>query len=188
MKIFLLGIAILILFTPHSHAQEMINEETTSPAGTMTAEMKKIDYNLAYPGILPDHPLYFIKALRDRVVSSLITDPLKKSEFSLLQADKRLGAGASLVDKNKDELAVTTISKGANYFDSAVSNIRAAHQQKSDIKPLLERLLASSQKHTVVLEDLEKKIDKRYQKGIQHEKERILQYKKDIENIQKSLN
>src|SRR5690242_14285884 len=48
------------------------------------------DYTMPYPGLLPDSPLYSLKVFRDRVISFFISDPLKRSSFDLLQADKRL--------------------------------------------------------------------------------------------------
>src|SRR5260370_38981843 len=70
-------------------------------------DSSKMDYQLPYPGILPDNPLYELNALRDRIYGFLISDPLKKSEFDLLQADKRLAVGISLFNKGKKELAET---------------------------------------------------------------------------------
>src|SRR3989338_6920091 len=75
------------------------------------------DYQLPYPGILPDNPLYNLKTLRDKVWSFLISNPSKKAEFDLLQADKRLSVAIALFDLKKYDLAEATISKGENYFE-----------------------------------------------------------------------
>src|SRR3989344_6947435 len=74
-------------------------------------ESAKIEYYLAYPGILPDHPLYKLKVLRDKITPLLIQDPLKKADFYLLQSDKGILATAMLVDKNKIDLAQDTAFK-----------------------------------------------------------------------------
>lgn len=81
---------------------------------------EEIEYTLPYPGILPDHTLYKLKALRDAILEKLISDPLKKMEFYVLQADKRLGMGMQLVDKEKAQLAESTISKGEKYMEKAI--------------------------------------------------------------------
>ena len=47
-----------------------------------------IEYVLPYPGILPTHPLYFLKIVRDRIIELLISDRVNKAEFYILQADK----------------------------------------------------------------------------------------------------
>ena len=92
-----------------SYAQTPVASPSPSPI---------IDYPLPYPGILPDNPLYLMKALRDRVVSIVISDPLKKAQFDLLMADVRLNAAQYLFAKGEEKysLAETTISKGENYF------------------------------------------------------------------------
>ena len=66
-----------------------------------------VDYELPYPGLLPDNPLYPIKVFRDKVVSFFITDAQKQATFDLLQADKRVAAGEYLLqekDESKDSL------------------------------------------------------------------------------------
>ena len=39
----------------------------------------KVLYNLPYPGLTPDNPLYFIKAVRDRIIDISTRDTLKKA-------------------------------------------------------------------------------------------------------------
>src|SRR5690348_4919601 len=73
-----------------------------------------INYTLPYAGLLPDNPLYIFKAIPDKIVSILISDPKNKAEFDLLQADKRLSAAFALSKEHpaNGQLVVTTISKG----------------------------------------------------------------------------
>lgn len=97
-------------------------------------------YDMPYPGMLPDNPLYFLKAFRDRVVSILISDPLKKAEFDLLNSDKRLSSGITLLNEGKNTIAVTTISKSNNYFDEAVGQLDRARQIKEDTQPLKNKM------------------------------------------------
>ena len=59
-----------------------VTQQTATQAGNvqMTTETT-VKYELPYPGILPDNPLYFLKQIRDWIMERLITDPLKKIEF-----------------------------------------------------------------------------------------------------------
>ena len=59
------------------------------------APQEKVIYNLPYPGLLPDSPLYITKIARDRITDFLTRDNLKKAELYLLYSDKR--ASMSLV-------------------------------------------------------------------------------------------
>lgn len=138
--------------------EEMILKEPAGFSDTIT-KSKIVEYTLPYPGILPDNPLYFLKVARDRIVSLLISDPLKKAEFNLLQADKRLNTGIYLFNKDKSKISLSqsTISKGENYFEDAIKSVREAKEQGMETNDMLRRLSDSSYKHQEVLKSLEKK-------------------------------
>lgn len=73
----------------------------TAPVLKTTPTPTPVVYVLPYPGILPTHPLYLLKTFRDRIIEFLISDPIRKAEFYILQADKQTGMGLMLVDKGK---------------------------------------------------------------------------------------
>lgn len=149
----------------------------------------KIEYQLPYPGILPDSPIYFLKAFRDRVIGFLIQDPLRKAEFNLEAADKRLSASALLLDKGKKELAISTISKGENYFEFSLRKVETAKNREQDIDPILERLELSALKHQEVLQGMKEKIGEDLIKTrIEKELERVFSFEQKIaslKNLQK---
>jgi len=134
----------------YSYAQEPSSAST--PSAT-------VEYPLPYPGILPDNPLYFMKALRDRVVSFFIYDPLKKAEFDLLMADVRLNAAQYLFAKGegKYSLAETTISKGENYFYNSLVMVSDAKQQGMRLNDFVPKLIIAAKKHQQVIKDLKTK-------------------------------
>lgn len=141
---------------------------TSEPVGkSVTAIEKKPEYLLPFPGILPDHPLYFLKKIRDGILDRLIVDPLRKAEFHVLQADKRLNMGRLLVEQGKGALAETTISKGEKYMERAVSGLSAF---KSTGRPvpasLTDRLTRSTEKHVEVLGELVAKTSGAEQAGL----------------------
>lgn len=65
----------------------------------VNATQEKVVYNLPYPGILPDNPLYFIKAIRDQFLILGTRDNIKKAQLYLLYSDKRFAMAISLVKK-----------------------------------------------------------------------------------------
>lgn len=81
--------------------------------------MAGVNYYLPYPGILPDHPLYWVKMTRDRLQLWLIADKEVRAEKMLLYADKRLGAGWALIEGQKADLGVTTLTKAEKYLEQA---------------------------------------------------------------------
>lgn len=137
----------VLVVAPTISAQEMIKKEAT-PAST---------YLLPYAGLLPDNPLYFFKAVRDRIIDFLIADSLKKADFTLLQGDKRLSMSMALVEKGKPELAESTESKGQNYLVRTISLREQAKKEGKDVGALSTKLTASLEKHEEVLLDLASK-------------------------------
>lgn len=181
MNRFIFSIALIILFGVFSVGQVFAQSEVTS---TATPSAKQ-EYFLPYPGILPDNPLWKLKALRDMVIGFLITDPLKEAEFNLLNADKRLNAGVSLIKKGKAELAVSTISKGENYFDQAIREITIAKSKGKDAKPILSKMASAAKKHQEVLSTLKKEIREHLKTSLQKELDRIINFEKSVESLSK---
>ncbi len=118
---------------------------------TSSSQITHVEYELPYPGILPDNPLYFLKAVRDNVLGFFITDPLKKADYDLLMADKRLASSKALIDFKKYDLAITTLSKSGNYFDKAIQEAVKAKEQGKNASGILNKLFVASQKHQEVI-------------------------------------
>ncbi len=118
---------------------------------TPSAEILNVQYDLPYTGVLPDNPLYFLKALRDNVLGLFITDPLKKAQYDLLMADKRLSGAEALLNKKEDALAITTLSKSGNYFFQSVQEAIIAKTQGSEVNDIAGKLVAASLKHQQII-------------------------------------
>ena len=129
MKKVVLGLLLLALFylsTPSKTLAQTKPILSPSPTEALMSEDKQMEkekeatqssqpeideYPLPYPGILPDNPLHFLKALRDRIILMLMSDPVKEAEFNLLTSDKRIYAAQLLADKGKGQLSISTLSK-----------------------------------------------------------------------------
>ncbi len=142
----------------------------------------KSNYELPYPGLLPDSPLYFLRVIRDRTVELLIADPLKKAEYNLLQADKRLNAGIYLFNKGKASLSLSTISKAENYFDKAIEKIKEAKKQGMDVDDMQRRLTNAVIKHQEELTKLIKIADKNFKGNFEKESKRIFGFEQRLKH------
>lgn len=122
---------------------------------SIVLNQSKVVYELPYPGILPDHPLYLLKAVRDKTLDVFTRDNIKKAELYLLLSDKRTAMAISLVKKGKDKLALTTMSKAEKYFLKIPSLLKAS--KKQGVNPqaeLINKLKLSNAKHKEIIEDL----------------------------------
>lgn len=148
----LAGLSLLVI-PSYVYAQTPASEDVmTVEAGV---EETKVDYVLPYPGILPDHPLYALKKIRDSIFEYLIVDPVKKTEFYILQGDKHLNMIVFLSNKGNQALAQTTNSQGLSYMNNAVKMMTQLKTQGKEIPGhVLERMEKSLLKHVEVLTEL----------------------------------
>lgn len=165
---FSLLLTLFIFTNDRIYAQELTPTTTPSPTPAI------IKYNLAYPGILPNHPLYKLKVLRDKISNTLINDPDKKVNFYLLQTDKGILAAAMLIDINKIDLAEETALKAEHNFTQISRMIESYYfrdqknSSKTKAKDLITRLKTASSKHQEVLTSILKRVPKNNQKAFEN--------------------
>lgn len=128
------------------------NTDVEKQSTTKIIETVSIEYMLPFPGILPDHPLYFFKTLRDMLIEKMITNDIKKAEFYILQADKRLQMSVVLATSQKNALAETMRNDAFVYREKALTTLVTALEKKVVIpRYVFEKLLVSTKKHEEVL-------------------------------------
>lgn len=113
---------------------------------------EKIEYQLAWPGMLPDHPLYKLKVLRDKVMYRFIKKPVKKLEFYLLQTDKGISAASLLFEKGNVRLAQETVLKAEHNYTQLISDYKWMFLYAIEIPDELRRKIKTAAiKHQEVL-------------------------------------
>lgn len=150
-----LGVSVIKTSAIEGQSASQNYKVTTVPVATETA--KSVDYFLAYPGILPDHFLYPVKMARDRIWLWLTFNPLKKAELMLLLADKRLGAGKALIEGNKTELGISTLTKGEKYLERAIAQEKIAKESGENTQLFSDKLNQAVLKHEEILLELKDK-------------------------------
>lgn len=191
LAIFLTAAFLLLTVPSLSFAADSTTDETemvtpvttitlsTTPAATATPSMKHVEYDLPYPGLLPDNPLYNIKALRDKIIEILISDPAKKGEFYLLSSDKRFNTGYMLVLKGKNDLGTLYISKSNNYMNMAITqSTLAGAAGKQD----LQKMKIAIKKHEELTTDLLGKVDKKNKTNLLYEIDRLSKFATLLKN------
>lgn len=175
-----------------THAQESVVETDALLGGENAAsvssetEPEYVNYELPYPGILPDNPFYFLKALRDNIIKMLINDDLKRTKFSLLNAEKRMFAAMLLIEKNKDELAVDTISKSNNYLINAIDALKrytSSHPNSTDTKPLMLQIDTAIKKHIEVMSGIKPHIEGDNKSSFANEEKRLLRTQQNVKGL-----
>lgn len=137
-----------------------IKYEFSGPNGrgdtsVLGAKTVNIPYNLAYPGkVLPDSPLWMIKALRDKIWLTITTNPGRKAELKLLFADKRLVMSKILFEKEKFDLGYSTLTKAEKYLEEASSQEKMNRNEGEDTSEFSRVLAYASLKHRQVIEEI----------------------------------
>ncbi len=113
-----------------------------------------IEYNLPYPGILPDNPLYSLKTLRDKILIFFTSDGIKKAQLNLLLSDKRLMMGEILWEKGNTELSISTITKAEKYLLNTSLELVALKKQDKLPPGLADKVALAAKKHIEVIEKI----------------------------------
>lgn len=114
-----------------------------------------INYYLPSTGrVLPDSPLWKIKALRDRVWFGITPSHLRKAQLALLFADKRLVMAQTLYKRGEAEIALVTLTKAEKYLPIALQEETIARQQGTDTNTFLMQLSLASLKHKEIIEEM----------------------------------
>lgn len=143
-----------IFFSSQVYAQ---TPSTTENSNSSTQSAKtSVNYQLAFPGILPDSPFYKLKVLRDKIILKTLKDPSKKISFYALQADKQLLAASMLVEKGNIKLAKETALKGENNYSLIVREFY--NTKTKPTKKQFDLLKNASLKHQEVIKIMIKRV------------------------------
>lgn len=113
-----------------------------------------IDYLLPLPGkVLPDSPLWPVKATRDRIWLATTTNPSRKVELYLLLADKRLVASKIFFENKEAGGGYSALVKAEHYLKQACEKERENKEEGIDTSEFLQRLALASLKHRQIIEE-----------------------------------
>lgn len=154
----LLGAVLFVLHPLALAVTPTTKSVTTTPIPS--PKPTPIEYVLPYPGILPTHPLYFLKNLRDQIIELLITSPLSKAEFYLLQADKKLNMGITLSGLGNTTQVSAVLTDALHSRSQAIELLEHEVKAGSTVPGhLIEKLTSSLSKHKEVLTQLGESIE-----------------------------
>lgn len=114
-----------------------------------------VEYVLPYPGILPTHPLYFLKMMRDQIVEALISDPVKRADFYITQADKKLSMALALSDAKKSKEMLRAIDDALTLRQKSIKQLEELRGANQEIPGYIsDQLTRSLSKHLEVITQL----------------------------------
>ena len=153
----------------------VLAQEEATPTGEVATPVpeaiKQAPPEYLYPGILPDHPLYFLKSLLYRIRELFVFGDVAKSRWFLKMADKRAAEARELANKGKEELAQKASEEAVAARDKATEHLKVAKSAGKDIEELIEKLEAVSVRQQAVLDRVLEKAPEQAKEAIERAKE-----------------
>ncbi len=144
-KTFLVTILAVFLFTGVVHAQES---------------------DLPNPGILPGHPLYFLKNWSENIRTVFTFSDEAKAERMLFLSEKRLAEANELSELGEVELAQETLSRYEEHLNAALARAQEAREKGQNMDDVLARVSEATLKHQDVLADVYERVPEQAQEAI----------------------
>jgi hypothetical protein len=123
-----LGVSVVQRIQLQVYAQAGISALPPSPSPKTFVD------SLESPGLLPSHPLYPLKMVRDKVVLLMLPTPEARLQQRLMYADSRMAAGTALVQNGEFDTGVTTFFKGVHYLEQAVQELNELPEAAPDLQ------------------------------------------------------
>jgi hypothetical protein len=161
-------LVVLVSFSLSAFAQEEAAEVATPLPEVLT--QSPVEY--LYPGLLPDHPLYFLKSFVYAVRGLFVFGDEAKARWHLKLSDKRAAEARELAEKGKDVLAVRASEKAVTTRDRAIEYMEVIKAQGKDVEGLIEKLEAVSIRQQAVLEGVLEKVPEQAKDAVRKAKER----------------
>lgn len=127
---------------------------------SLKIDESEVVYPLPYPGILTDHPLYFIKQIRDNILLFTTRDNIKKSQLYLHLSDKHIATAIQLAKKGKDDLSQKELMQSEDYFLEVPPLLKESKDQgASTSAEFIDQLEQSNKKHKEVITEVMKDVN-----------------------------
>ncbi len=136
-------------------------QEQTSAGQATTSEVEKVDLGVENPGILPSSPFYFLKEWKRSITKFFTTNPVKKAELELNEANERVAEIKKLEETAPSK--IEAITKAANNYQQNMERLKVRLEQlkqtseNPNVDKLVENLIDRSIKHNELFDNLKDK-------------------------------
>lgn len=124
---------------------------------TINIDQREVAYTLPYSGLLPDHPLYPFKRIRDWIQITTTRDLAKRAERSLVITNRMVSEARGLAEKGKDGAAYDHLYAAHERFLTTLTYLQEHKAQGGEYpERILLELELSNQKHKEIIGELMK--------------------------------
>ena len=168
-------IAILLVSPAYAQLGSQSFPKTDSGSGVSSeAELELAETTFSEPGLLPDHPFYFLKQFKEKIQLIVTFDEKEKTKLHLKLAKTRLAEAKVLLDKNKTKEAEESVKDFSREIEQVSGrNISGVHNRSQDVlrksSVVLESILERVDEHAKPA--IEKALNKSIEKSVRLEAE-----------------
>lgn len=156
---------------------------STIQAQTITGfDTRVMDYQLPYPGLLPDNPLYLVKSLRNSALLLVTTDEYEKAQIMLNLSDKRIAMAKPLADKGKLSMSVESVAEAEDLFEKMLPVVEKIKEEDKKKEFILD-IKKANLKHREEMETLMKELPQGEFEELQKLIEKNIELEKQIAAI-----
>lgn len=186
LKVWILCMAVSLVFSPAiSHAAT-----STSTTAAELVQDEKVIYTLPEVGqVIPTHPLFIVKQIRDGIENILTRDPVQKIKLKLRQADLHIVYAQTLASQNKPSAAMQAVEDAVGQDQDVAKILSELKTQdgtedeeavKKEIRDIRFNLVQSNIKHAEVLRSLLTTLPKGEQDILLNSLEKLSSTRKDL--------
>ena len=100
---------------------------------------------------LPSHPLYFLILIKENINRIFQPSAVKRAEFDLVVAGKRVKETYLLIDKGDSKNAAKSIRRYSQRMKKMVKQINKARSQNQEVEPQVMQMAESLRLHEILL-------------------------------------
>jgi hypothetical protein len=123
--------------------------------------------DLPGPGMLPDHPLYFLKSSAEGVRTFFTFGELARAERALSLAERRLSEADALMARGNPERAEDALDRYGEQLDRALGRAEAARANGDNTDDFSVRASTATLHHQAVLAEVHQRVPERARPGIE---------------------
>lgn len=186
LKVWILVVALSLLFFPAATCAA----GSTSTTAAELVQDEKVIYTLPEAGqVIPTHPLFIIKQIRDNIEDVLTRDPKQKIKLKLRQADLHIVYSQALASQNKPTAAMQAVEEAVRQDQDASKILLDLKPQsisgdeevaKKEMKDIRFNLVQSNIKHAEVLRNLLTTLPKGEQESLFSSLEKLTSIRKEL--------
>jgi hypothetical protein len=123
--------------------------------------------DLPSPGMLPDHPLYFLKSSAEGIRTFFTFGELARAERALSLAERRLSEADVLITLGNPEKAEDTLDRYGEQLDRALVKAERARANGDNTDEFSARASTATLHHQAVLADVHERVPAQARPGIE---------------------